>query len=142
MSFCLALSYFFRISSFVRICGLPVFLLLPSVALLSPQFLCAMLLVLSVGWVPLLGFPFRSFLSYAWFTCIFLVVGVFLFRLSPLAHSSLLPVVVPLWGSCFFSHGLPCSWDSFLFFWRSSDSVESPGPSTTGSSLWAESVAS
>ena len=54
--------------------------------LLSPQFPCAILLLLSVGWVPVLGFPFHSFLSCAWFTCLFLLVGVYLFLvISPCA---------------------------------------------------------
>ena len=79
VSFCLALQYFFLISSFVGICLLPVFLLLPSVELLSPQFPCAIFLLLSVSWVPLLVFSFHSFLLCAWITCLLFLVGVFLF---------------------------------------------------------------
>ena len=120
---------------------LPVFLLLPSVELLSPQFLCAILLLLSVSWVPLLGFPFRSFLSCAWFTCLFLLVGVFLF----LVISSCAFFLASQW--LFLYGGLASSLPVCLVLGIPLGSLGALLPrstlvlSATGSSLWVESVA-
>ena len=132
VSFCLVLSYFF-----LRWCVyFQGFLRLSSVVLLSPQFTCAIIsFSLSVGFVVSASL---SDLSFVCLVHLPLFVGwCFLFLVSSLCAFFL----TSLW--LFLYRDLASSL-LFLGFLsvsgRSSASVESLVPATTGSSLWAESV--